>query len=227
MGNITLKQVSKSFGSTVIIPKLDLVIEDGEFVVFVGPSGCGKSTLMNMVAGIMQPTEGTILHDGRPVQGINQRVGYMTQADAVLPWRTARQNVELPLLLHKLSRKARHEKVSLALDLVGLADRHDHFPRQLSGGQEQRVAIARAIVTDPKIIVADEPTGDLDAAAAASVMALLKRLHEELGKTLIMVTHDPKTAAYADQTLHLEKGRLVEASAPPAAQETSTAGGGA
>jgi putative ABC transport system ATP-binding protein len=141
----------------------------------------------------------------------SEYIGYIFQLYNLVPVLTAYENVELPLLLHKLTRKQRHEKVALALDLVGLADRHDHFPRQLSGGQEQRVAIARAIVADPKIIVADEPTGDLDASAAKSVMALLTRLHDELGKTLIMVTHDPKTAAYADQTLHLEKGRLAEA----------------
>ncbi len=134
-----------------------------------------------------------------------------------MPTLTAYENIELPLLLHKLDRKQRHHKVALALDLVDLADRHDHFPRQLSGGQEQRVAIARAIVTDPRIIVADEPTGDLDSSAAGSVMALLSRLNEELGKTLIMVTHDAKCAGYATQTLHLEKGQLVEAAEVTAA----------
>ena len=144
-------------------------------------------------------------------------MGYIFQLYNLVPVLTAYENIELPLLLHPLGAKQRHEKVSLALDLVGLSDRHDHFPRQLSGGQEQRVAIARAIVADPKIIVADEPTGDLDAASAASVMALLQRLHEELGKTLIMVTHDPKTAAYADRTLHLEKGKLVNEHARGAA----------
>src|SRR4029453_8459007 len=132
----------------------------------------------------------------------------------LVPVLTAYENVELPLLLHKLSRKQRHDKVSLALDLVGLANRHDHYPRQLSGGQEQRVAIARAIVADPKIIVADEPTGDLDATAAASVMDLLGRLNRELGKTLVMVTHDPRVAAHAGQVLHLEKGKLIENNHP-------------
>ena len=139
----------------------------------------------------------------------SEYIGYIFQLYNLVPVLTAYENVELPLLLHKLSAKQRHEKVALALDLVGLSDRHDHYPRQLSGGQEQRVAIARAIVADPRIIVADEPTGDLDAASAASVMRLLQRLHQELGRTLIMVTHDPKTAAYADRILHLEKGRLV------------------
>jgi len=138
-----------------------------------------------------------------------------------VPVLTAYENVELPLLLHKLSRKDRHLRVSTALDLVALADRHDHYPRQLSGGQEQRVAIARAIVTDPKIIVADEPTGDLDKASALAIMQLLKRLNKEMKRTLIMVTHDPKTAEFADITLHLEKGRLVEAEGKRTSEATS------
>jgi putative ABC transport system ATP-binding protein len=147
---------------------------------------------------------------GQLAEWRSEYIGYIFQLYNLVPVLTAYENVELPLLLHKLSRKQRHEKVATALELVGLTDRFDHYPRQLSGGQEQRVAIARAIVTDPKIIVADEPTGDLDAHAAAQVMSLLKRLHEELGKTLIMVTHDPKTAAVADKVVHLEKGRLVD-----------------
>jgi putative ABC transport system ATP-binding protein len=199
---------------------LDLDVEAGTFLALMGPSGSGKTTLLNLIAGIDGPTGGSLKIDavelptlsrGKLAAWRSEYIGYIFQLYNLVPILTAYENVELPLLLHKLSRKQRHEKVALALDLVGLADRHDHYPRQLSGGQEQRVAIARAIVTDPKIIVADEPTGDLDAMAAASVMAMLKRLHEELGKTLIMVTHDPKTAGFADQTLHLEKGRLVEA----------------
>ena len=208
-------------GENVIRPldALDLDVEAGTFLALMGPSGSGKTTLLNLIAGIDRPTSGTLVIDGTDITQLSRSklatwrseyIGYIFQLYNLVPVLTAYENVELPLLLHKLSRRQRHEKVALALDLVGLADRHDHFPRQLSGGQEQRVAIARAIVTDPKIIVADEPTGDLDATAAASVMAMLKRLHEELGKTLIMVTHDPKTAAHADQTLHLEKGRLVE-----------------
>ena len=208
-------------GENVIRPldALDLDVEAGTFLALMGPSGSGKTTLLNLIAGIDRPTSGTLVIDGMDITHLSRSklatwrseyIGYIFQLYNLVPVLTAYENVELPLLLHKLSRRERHEKVALALDLVGLADRHDHFPRQLSGGQEQRVAIARAIVTDPKIIVADEPTGDLDATAAASVMAMLKRLHEELGKTLIMVTHDPKTAAHADQTLHLEKGRLVE-----------------
>jgi putative ABC transport system ATP-binding protein len=208
-------------GENVIRPldALDLDVEAGTFLALMGPSGSGKTTLLNLIAGIDRPTSGSLTIDGTDITKLSRSrlaawrseyIGYIFQLYNLVPVLSAYENVELPLLLHKLSRHERHEKVALALDLVGLADRHDHFPRQLSGGQEQRVAIARAIVTDPKIIVADEPTGDLDATAAASVMAILKRLHEELGKTLIMVTHDPKTAGFADQTLHLEKGRLVE-----------------
>jgi putative ABC transport system ATP-binding protein len=147
----------------------------------------------------------------------SEYIGYIFQLYNLVPVLTAYENVELPLLLHKLTARQRHEKVAVALELVGLADRHDHYPRQLSGGQEQRVAIARAIVTDPKIIVADEPTGDLDAAAAAAVMELLGRLNAEMGKTLVMVTHDPKIAARAGTILHLEKGRLVEQAAAASA----------
>jgi len=221
---IECRQLTRTYtrGDATITPldALDLDVESGTFLALMGPSGSGKTTLLNLIAGIDRPTSGSLRIDGIELPSLSRSklaawrseyIGYIFQLYNLVPVLTAYENVELPLLLHSLSRKQRHEKVALALELVGLTDRHDHFPRQLSGGQEQRVAIARAIVADPKIIVADEPTGDLDAAAAASVMNLLKRLHEELGKTLIMVTHDPKTAGYADQTLHLEKGRLVEA----------------
>src|SRR5687767_2330378 len=211
-------------GENVIRPldALDLDVEAGTFLALMGPSGSGKTTLLNLIAGIDRPTHGTLVIDGQDITQLSRSrlaawrseyIGYIFQLYNLVPVLTAYENVELPLLLHNLSRKARHEKVALALDLVGLADRHDHFPRQLSGGQEQRVAIARAIVADPKIIVADEPTGDLDATAAAAIMGLLTALHTELGKTLIMVTHDPRTATHADEVLHLEKGRLVEADA--------------
>ncbi len=209
-------------GENVIRPldDLDLNVDSGAFLALMGPSGSGKTTLLNLIAGIDRPSGGSLLIDGIDIARLSRSklaawrseyIGYVFQLYNLVPVLTAYENVELPLLLHNLSRRQRHAKVSLALDLVGLADRFDHFPRQLSGGQEQRVAIARAIVTDPRIIVADEPTGDLDAAAAKAVMALLTRLHRELGKTLIMVTHDPRTAACAEQTLHLEKGRLVDA----------------
>lgn len=220
---IQCRALTRSYqkGAMVITPldKLDLDVEQGGFVALMGPSGSGKTTLLNLIAGIDRPTSGSLRIGGVEVSTMGRsklaawrsvNVGYIFQLYNLVPVLTAYENIELPLLLHPLSRKQRHERVATALELVGLTDRHDHFPRQLSGGQEQRVAIARAIVTDPKIIVADEPTGDLDAGSAASVMNLLTRLHRELGKTLIMVTHDPRTAAHADLTLHLEKGRLVE-----------------
>jgi putative ABC transport system ATP-binding protein len=223
MALIECRQLTREYhrGEIVIKPldRLDLDVEAGSFLALMGPSGSGKTTLLNLIAGIDRPSSGSLRIDGVELSDLSRSklagwrseyIGYIFQLYNLVPVLTAYENVELPLLLHKLSARQRHEKVALALDLVGLADRHDHYPRQLSGGQEQRVAIARAIVTDPKIIVADEPTGDLDAHAAQQVMSLLKRLHEELGKTLIMVTHDPKTAAAAGKTLHLEKGRLVE-----------------
>jgi putative ABC transport system ATP-binding protein len=223
MALIECRQLTREYrrGENVIKPldRLDLDVDAGTFLALMGPSGSGKTTLLNLIAGIDRPTAGTLHIDGVDITTLSRSklaawrseyIGYIFQLYNLVPVLTAYENIELPLLLHDLSSKQRHEKVALALDLVSLSDRHDHFPRQLSGGQEQRVAIARAIVTDPKIIVADEPTGDLDAHAAAQVMSLLKRLHEELGKTLIMVTHDPKTAAFADRVLHLEKGRLVD-----------------
>jgi putative ABC transport system ATP-binding protein len=223
MSLIECRQLTREYrrGETIVRPldQLDLDVDAGTFLALMGPSGSGKTTLLNLIAGIDRPSGGSLKIDGVQLSDLSRTklaawraeyVGYIFQLYNLVPVLTAYENVELPLLLHPLSGKQRHAKVALALELVGLSDRHDHFPRQLSGGQEQRVAIARAIVADPKIIVADEPTGDLDASAAAQVMALLQRLHEELGKTLIMVTHDPKTAAFADRTLHLEKGRLVD-----------------
>jgi putative ABC transport system ATP-binding protein len=220
---IECRQLTREYrrGENVIKPldQLDLDVEAGTFLALMGPSGSGKTTLLNLMAGIDSPTSGSLKVDGRELSSMSRSqlaawraeyIGYIFQLYNLVPVLTAYENVELPLLLHALNRKRRHERVATALELVGLTDRHDHYPRQLSGGQEQRVAIARAIVADPKIIVADEPTGDLDAHAAAQVMSLLKRLHEELGKTLIMVTHDPKTAAVADRVVHLEKGRLVD-----------------
>jgi putative ABC transport system ATP-binding protein len=198
---------------------LNLDVEEGEFLALMGPSGSGKTTLLNLIAGIDRPTSGSLRVAGRELTTMSRSelaawraeyIGYIFQLYNLVPTLTAYENVELPLLLHRMSRSERHRKVSLALELVGLADRHDHFPRQLSGGQEQRVAIARAIVADPRIIVADEPTGDLDAQAAASVLTLLSRLNEELGKTLILVTHDARCAERAGRILHLEKGALVE-----------------
>jgi len=225
MALIECRNLTRSYtkGETTITPlaDLDLDVEQGEFLALMGPSGSGKSTLLNLIAGIDKPTVGSLRIDGYELDSMTRGqlaawrsdyIGYIFQLYNLVPTLTAYENVELPLLLHKLTAKERHRKVALALELVDLADRHDHFPRQLSGGQEQRAAIARAIVTDPRILVADEPTGDLDASAARSVMALLTRLNDELGKTLVMVTHDAHCAEHAGKTLHLEKGRLVEAS---------------
>ena len=209
-------------GDNVIRPlqDLDLEVTSGQFLALMGPSGSGKTTLLNLIAGIDKVTEGSLIIDKQDISGFSRSqlaawrseyIGYVFQLYNLVPVLTAYENIELPLLLHKLSRKERHKRVSLALELVGLADRHSHYPRQLSGGQEQRTAIARAIVSDPKIIVADEPTGDLDKKSARAIMELMRRLNDELGKTMILVTHDPKTAEFADSTLHLDKGRLAEA----------------
>jgi len=222
MSLIECRNLTKSYpkGDTLITPlaSLDLDVERGDFLALMGPSGSGKTTLLNLIAGIDSPTDGTLRIDGNDIAGYSrarladwraENVGYIFQLYNLVPVLTAYENIELPLLLHPLSRKERHQRVSAALELVGIADRHDHFPRQLSGGQEQRVAIARAIVTDPHIIVADEPTGDLDATSARAIMDLLTRLNKELNKTLLMVTHDAHCATYATHTLHLEKGKLV------------------
>lgn len=220
---IQCRQVTRTYrkGNTTITPlhELDLDVPRGDFLALMGPSGSGKTTLLNLIAGIDRPTGGTLNIDGENITTMSRarladwrslHVGYVFQLYNLVPVLTAYENVELPLLLHSMSSRERHAKVSLALNLVGITDRHDHYPRQLSGGQEQRVAIARAIVADPTLIVADEPTGDLDAESAASIMDMLTRLNRDLGKTLIMVTHDSKTAAYARRTLHLDKGRLIE-----------------
>ena len=209
----------KGSDSVMALEHVTIDIAAGEFVALMGPSGSGKTTLLNLIAGIDRPTAGVLNIDGRDIAKLSRSqlaawrgeyIGYVFQLYNLVPVLTAYENVELPLLLHSMSRRTRHEQTVAALDLVGLSDRHDHYPRQLSGGQEQRVAIARAIVTAPKIIVADEPTGDLDATSAASIMALLKRLNVELGKTIVMVTHDIKTADHAGRTVHLDKGRLAE-----------------
>lgn len=219
---IECRKLTRSFkkGASEIKPldELDLDLEAGAFVALMGPSGSGKTTLLNLIAGIDRPTSGTLTVGGVEIGGLSrgalaawrsEHIGYIFQLYNLVPVLTAYENIELPLLLHDLTKAERHAKVSTALELVGLVDRHDHFPRQLSGGQEQRVAIARAIVASPTIIVADEPTGDLDGQSALQIMDLLKRLNKELQKTLVMVTHDPKSAAVADRVLHLEKGRLV------------------
>jgi putative ABC transport system ATP-binding protein len=221
---IQCRRLTKTYkkGDNTITPlqELDLDVPAGDFLALMGPSGSGKTTLLNLIAGIDRPSGGELIIGGTNIATLSRskladwrstHVGYVFQLYNLVPVLTAYENVELPLLLHRLSAKDRHEKVQTALQLVGIADRHDHYPRQLSGGQEQRVAIARAIVTDPTIIVGDEPTGDLDQESAAAIMDLMTRLCDDLGKTLILVTHDAKSAAYAKRTLHLEKGRLVEA----------------
>lgn len=221
---VEIRNLSKSYvrGDQVIpvLVDINLDVAAGDFVALMGPSGSGKSTLLNLIAGIDRPSGGELIIGGTDISALSRskladwrstHVGYVFQLYNLVPVLTAYENVELPLLLHRMSARERHEKVQTALQLVGIADRHDHYPRQLSGGQEQRVAIARAIITDPTIIVGDEPTGDLDQESASAIMDLMVRLCDDLGKTLIIVTHDAKSAAYAKRTLHLEKGRLVEA----------------
>jgi putative ABC transport system ATP-binding protein len=207
-------------GEFEIVPleDVDLEIEEGGFVSLMGPSGSGKTTLLNLAAGIDRPTRGRLtvagadlnaMSDGRLAAWRTRTVGYIFQLYNLIPVLTAYENVELPLLLLKLSRKDRRRHVETALAAVGLSDRADHFPRQLSGGQEQRVAIARAIVSDPKFLLADEPTGDLDATSAGEIMDLLVALRKEFGKTMIMVTHDPTVARRADVVYYLNKGKLA------------------
>jgi putative ABC transport system ATP-binding protein len=207
-----------------VLNGISLDVARGEFVALMGPSGSGKSTLLNLIAGIDRPTSGHITVEGKEVTTLSetrlaewraQHVGFIFQMYNLIPVLTAFENVELPLLLFpRMSKSERARRVKVALGVVGLGDRMEHYPRQLSGGQEQRVAIARAIVTDPTILVADEPTGDLDARNAEETLDLLKRLNAEFDKTIIMVTHDPKAASQANRTLHLDKGILAESSAP-------------
>ncbi len=207
-------------GETVrVLESIDLSLARGAFVALMGPSGSGKTTLLNLFAGIDRPTAGSLIVDGQDIARLSRAalaewrarsVGYVFQLYHLVPVLTAYENVELPLYLHALTRRERHQRVSEALDSVGISDRHAHYPRQLSGGQEQRVAIARAIVTRPALLLADEPTGDLDRVAASGIMELLTRLHKERGQTIVMVTHDPATAAFAQRNVHLDKGQLVE-----------------
>jgi putative ABC transport system ATP-binding protein len=201
---------------------VDVTVRRGEFVALMGPSGSGKSTLLHLIAGMDTPTAGrlivlneepALLSEKSLARWRNNNLGFVFQAFNLIPVLTALENVELPLKLTSLSRRQRRENAAIALKLVGLEERMDHFPRQLSGGQEQRVAIARAIVTDPELILADEPTGNLDANSAREVLSLLQRLNTEFKKTIIMVTHDPHSAAAASRLLHLDKGKFVEAEA--------------
>jgi len=230
---ILIEHVSKVYHRDAIeIPVLEdinLTVEAGEFLALMGPSGSGKTTLLNLMAGIDRPTTGRIFVADREVSAMKEtelarwradHVGFIFQLYNLIPVLTAFENVELPLLLTRLSRRERRDHVRTALRIVGLEDRIDHYPRQLSGGQEQRVAIARAIVADPAVLVADEPTGDLDARSAEEILGLLRRLSEEFRKTIVMVTHDPRAAAVARKMVHLDKGVLT----PAGPHETSHPG---
>jgi len=223
---VEIRNVSKSYRrGSQIVPVLEQItfdIAEGEFLALMGPSGSGKSTLLNLIAGIDKVDGGSITVGGVEITTLPEtelaywrgnNVGFIFQFYNLIPVLTAFENVELPLLLAPLSRKERREHVEMALRIVGLADRMDHYPSQLSGGQQQRVAIARAVVTDPTILVADEPTGDLDRVSAEEILHLMDRLNRESGKTIIMVTHDPRAAEKARTIRHLEKGFLNDVSA--------------
>ena len=219
---VTIRNLSKIYAQGEIqvtaLDNISLDIAAGEFLALMGPSGSGKSTLLHIIAGIDRPTSGECLVQGVDVTKLNesqladwrnQNVGFVFQTFNLIPVLTAFENVELPLLLTRLGRAQRRRQVEAALDLVGLADRAHHLPKQLSGGQEQRAAIARALVTDPQIVVADEPTGNLDSHSAQDVLGILQSLSRQAGKTVILVTHDPKAAAFGSRSIHLEKGELT------------------
>ena len=218
---VSLQKVTKSYsraGTEVsVLQDLSFDIPAGTFLAIMGPSGSGKSTLLNVMAGIDRPTSGSVVVAGTRLDGLSEgemarwrarHIGYVFQTYNLIPVLTAAENVELPLALTHLTRRERAEHVKTALRLVGLGDRMDHYPRQLSGGQEQRVGVARAIVSDPTMILADEPTGNLDRESADDILTLLARLNRELGKTVVMVTHDPRAAERAQMIRHLEKGVL-------------------
>jgi putative ABC transport system ATP-binding protein len=220
---IHIASVTKTFpgkGEDVTpLKDLDLAIGRGEFVALMGPSGSGKTTLLHLLAGIDRPTGGTVRIGDVEVSALgaralarwrNRHVGFVFQQYNLVPVLTARENVELPLLLTKLPAEERRRKIDVALEAVGLADRAGHLPRELSGGQQQRVAVARAIVAGPELILADEPTGNLDATAALAILDLLAALHERFGQTLVMVTHDPRAADAAERVIHLDKGRITD-----------------
>ena len=219
---ITLQQVSRVYrrGADEVhaLEEVSLSIPDDTFVALMGPSGSGKSTLLNLVAGLDQPSSGSVAINGQMLSGLSEdqlaawraaHVGFVFQFYNLIPVLSAAENVEVPLLLTRLSKAARRQHVETALQIVGLAERKHHRPNQLSGGEQQRVAIARAVVVDPDLLVADEPTGDLDAKNADDILDLLRRLKNEFHKTIVMVTHDPRAERYVDQTFHLDKGVLV------------------
>jgi len=220
---VKVRNVSKRFKrdefEIVALDNVSLDIQKGDFLALMGPSGSGKSTLLNLVAGIDRPTQGDVivletnvgaLNESQLASWRNANIGYIFQTFNLIPVLNAYENVELPLLLTSLSKEQRRKNVQTALDLVGLSDRMHHLPRQLSGGQEQRVAIARAIVIDPELVLADEPTGNLDAKSGEEILNILRALNEKLGKTIVMVTHDPHAAQYARREMHLEKGLLLD-----------------
>ena len=220
---VTIKNVTKSYrrGNQVVpvLEDISFAIQSGEFLALMGPSGSGKSTLLNLIAGIDKVDSGSIIIGGCEITTLNEtelagwravNVGFVFQFYNLIPVLTAYENIELPLLLTRLSRRERREHVEAALEVVSLADRMDHRPSQLSGGQQQRVAIARAIVTDPAILVADEPTGDLDRVSAGEILSLMDHLVQDFHKTIIMVTHDPRAAEKAHSIRHLEKGLLTD-----------------
>ncbi len=224
---VRIRHVAKSYrrGDQVVpvLSDITLDVAAGEFIALMGPSGSGKSTLLNLVAGIDKPDSGAIEVDGVDITRLGEgeladwraaHVGFIFQFYNLMPVLTAFENVELPLMLAGLSRAERRERVELTLDVVGLGDRMKHYPNELSGGQQQRVAIARAVIGDPTLIVADEPTGDLDRVSAGEILAMLQRLNSELGKTILMVTHDANAAAAAKSLVHLDKGELVRDAAP-------------
>jgi putative ABC transport system ATP-binding protein len=223
---VTIRNLSKVYRqgeiNVLALNGISLDIRAGEFLALMGPSGSGKSTLLHIIAGVDRPTSGECRVQGTDVTKLtesqladwrNRNVGFVFQTFNLIPVLTAFENVELPLLLTKLNSAQRRQQVNTALELVGLADRRKHLPRQLSGGQEQRVAIARAFVTDPALIVADEPTGNLDSQSAHEVLTILQSLCQAMGKTIILVTHDPKAAAFGSRTIHLEKGELLSRNA--------------
>jgi putative ABC transport system ATP-binding protein len=224
---ISLRHVGKTYfrgrQAVEVLHDVNLEIPDGDFVALMGPSGSGKTTLLNLIGGLDSPSSGSVevarskletLSSGQLAHWRAAQVGFIFQFYNLLPMLTARSNVELPLLLTPLSARERQQRAMIALELVGLSDRANHRPAELSGGQEQRVAIARAVVSDPKLLVCDEPTGDLDRHTADDILGLLQRLNQDHGKTIVMVTHDPKAAQYARRQVHLDKGVLQDIAAP-------------